>query len=319
MTKNYQTIKKKIFREFSQALAKKKIDWIVIGGLNEYPNKVGRDLDIVLKQKNKKNIVLNIFEMILKKNNIKNIFKKKNQFYGSIIFAYDDDLNYYELHICHNKILYGFLSLDVNFKKNIKKLDHFYINTNAYIFKNLLQVNKKIKNVISKDDKKNLPVFINLFFFLKKKKLNKILIYILVSFFVLLSNPLNFISNFNMWIKKKYKISSYKHSKIYQISKKNIEKKTIFLVKKNFTDFYRGIICINKKDIFYKLIFLKLYKKNIFLFNFLLFLRNLIYLDFKNSFKFIYFNQNISNKEIIKINNIKQKYIINKILKGINV
>ena len=122
--KNHNRIKLLIFNQFAKEMHKKKIQWIVIGGLNEFPDKIGRDMDIIIKDKKQKYIIQKIFINILKKFDIKNIIYK-NDFYGNLVIAFDKYYNYYELHICPNKIRSGFFSIEPNWdslKKNQKLL-----------------------------------------------------------------------------------------------------------------------------------------------------------------------------------------------------
>jgi len=51
---NNKKKKIKIFNELSTLLNKKNIKWVVVGGLNNYPLELGRDLDIIVKKKRSK-------------------------------------------------------------------------------------------------------------------------------------------------------------------------------------------------------------------------------------------------------------------------
>ena len=89
--KNHDITKLLLFNQFAKQIYKKKIKWIVIGGLNDFPNKIGRDMDIIIKDKKKIKVMQNTFINCLKKFNIKNIIFK-NDFYGNLTIAFDKQL-----------------------------------------------------------------------------------------------------------------------------------------------------------------------------------------------------------------------------------
>ena len=49
--KTHNKIKNLVFNLFAK-MREKNIKWVVIGGLNNYPNEIGRDMDIVIENKN---------------------------------------------------------------------------------------------------------------------------------------------------------------------------------------------------------------------------------------------------------------------------
>ena len=52
--KIFQDKKLLLFNDFAKKMFKKKnIKWVVVGGLDNFPNKIGRDVDIILKEKKK--------------------------------------------------------------------------------------------------------------------------------------------------------------------------------------------------------------------------------------------------------------------------
>lgn len=63
---NNKKKKIKIFNQLSTLLNKKNIKWVVVGGLNNYPLELGRDLDIIVKKKIK-NLFLKLLLKFLKK------------------------------------------------------------------------------------------------------------------------------------------------------------------------------------------------------------------------------------------------------------
>ena len=90
----YDKTKLLLFNQFAkQLLKKKKIKWIVVGGLDNFPNKIGRDLDIILKDRKYIKIVQNTFINCLKKFNIKNIILSMRYLIYSKIF-YKRYINY---------------------------------------------------------------------------------------------------------------------------------------------------------------------------------------------------------------------------------
>ena len=63
--KKNNILKFKLFNLFSKKIKKNKIKWVVVGGLNNYPRKLGRDMDVVIKDKSKINKVQSIFKSCL--------------------------------------------------------------------------------------------------------------------------------------------------------------------------------------------------------------------------------------------------------------
>ena len=84
-------LKFKLFNLFKKKMEKNKIVWVVVGGLNNYPKQLGRDMDVVIKDKNKINKVQSIFKSCLKDLNINHIMYKED-FYGNLIIAFLIDI-----------------------------------------------------------------------------------------------------------------------------------------------------------------------------------------------------------------------------------
>ena len=316
---NYNKKKISIFNLFAYEMHKKKIAWIVTGGLNDFPIKIGRDLDIIVKDydnhKNTKKIYINC----LKKFGIKKIVVKKS-FYGEIIFAYDSKLNYYELHLCKNKIRSGYFSIKPDWNK-LCKIGNFYIDPACYIFKNNLSTFKKVK--IYNYRKITKPKWLNFYLNDKiKKKKSKIIYLFNSSLIFLLSYPITFLLNIFEWFFNKIEKTNYVHSSYFLIKNKKEEKKILNLVKKYFsTSFYRGIICIDNllaHKIFSKILNNKINSKYFkFFYQLQLFLISLIFnLNFEKMC-FCYSLKNKNNLNLIKINYKNRENILDDVLIGI--
>ena len=129
-------------------LKKKRIKWIVVGGLDHFPNKIGRDVDIILKEKKYIKIVQKIFTDCLKKFKITNIILKNEKFFGDVLIAYDNNFNYYELDIKHYSLRSSFFSISPSWNKPLTKIGNFYIDSSCYSFKNYFSARKSNKKIL---------------------------------------------------------------------------------------------------------------------------------------------------------------------------
>lgn len=311
---NYAIKKINLFKKFSKLMAQKKIEWIVIGGLNNFPKQIGRDLDIILKDPKKINIVKKIYFRCLMDFKIKNIITKKD-YYGNLLIAFDNKFNYYELHICHNSVRSGFFSIDPNWRSLDKKKNYF-LDTNCYIFKNYFSANKKKINFL-KNNKIKKPLWLSLFLYFKFKEKINVLTFLLVSIIFILTHPYKFLINSINWFKNRISQMTYKHSNVFYIPNKTVAKKVIFLVKKYFLNNYFRNIRLFENCFFIKYIHIRLYKKN-FILDFLLFFKSLNRNFGNHQNSFCYTAQKPKKISYTIINNHNKKKIFNKILSGIN-
>ena len=273
--KNHNKIKLLIFNQFAKQMYKKKIKWIVVGGLNEFPSKLGRDMDIIIKDKKNIKVIQNTFISCLKKFNIKNIIFK-NDFYGNLTIAFDKQFNYYELHICPNKIRSGFFSILPNWGA-LKKIGNYYIDPTCYAFKNYFSAKKKNIEIIDYDKIKR-PYWFKLYFFYKHKNKNwNFFTFLIVSIFYIASNPITSFINLFQWVYVRILRMQYNHAQLYFIKNNKVKTQVLLYVKKYFTkSYFTGIKCIDE-SFFLKNIYFRFYtNKNKFMtlkfiFNFFLF------------------------------------------------
>jgi len=318
---NHNTIKHLIFDHFAKQMYKKKIKWIVIGGLNEFPDKLGRDMDIIIKDKKQKHIIQNIFVNCLKKFDIKNIIYK-NDFYGNLLIAFDKYFNYYELHICHNKIRSGFFSVEPNWN-SLKKIGNFYIDPSCYAFKNYFSAKTNVIKIINYDAI-NKPYWLKLYLLYKFKYKNwNFLTFLLVSIIYFTLNPILFFKNLFEWAYTRTLIMKYNHSQLYFLKNNKVKKNVLIYVNKYLTkSYFRGIKCVDE-SFFLKNIYFRFYaNKNKFMpFKFIL---NFFLFFISLRKKFTYekmcfcYTLNKPNKfkscNIVKLN---KNYILKSIISGI--
>jgi len=318
--KNHDKIKLLIFNEFAKKMQKKKIQWIVTGGLNNFPDKIGRDMDIIIKDNKKIKFIQNIFINCLKKFNIKNIIYK-NDFYGNLIIGFDKYFNYYELHICPNKIRSGFFSIQPKWD-NLKKIENYYIDPTCYAFKNYFSAKKNYIELINYK-KINKPYWFKLYLFYKLKNKNwNFLKFLIISIFYIVTNPIKSFINIFQWIKGKILLMQYNHSKLYLLENNKVKTQVLFYVKKYFTkNYFRGIKSIDE-SFFLKYIYFRLYKNNKFMFsksifNFFLFFislnKNFIY----EKMSFCYTLDKKNKIDVYRIKSTNKKQILLDIIEGI--
>ena len=263
--KYHDRIKLLIFNQFAKEMQKKKIQWIVIGGLNKFPGKIGRDMDIIIKDRKKIKVIQNTFINCLKKFNIKNIIFK-NDFYGNLIIGFDKYFNYYELHICPNKIRSGFFSIQPNWSA-LKKIENYYIDAACYAFKNYFSAKKNsIKLIDYKKIKK--PYWLKLYLLYKLKNKNwNFLSFLIVSILYIVSNPITSFINLFQWIYGKILLMKYNHSQLYFLKNNKVKTQVLMYVKKYFpNNYFRGIKCIDE-SFFLKNIYFRFYTNNKFMFS----------------------------------------------------
>jgi len=285
---NNKKKKIKIFNQLSTLLNKKNIKWVVVGGLNNYPLELGRDLDIIVKKKDQK-FISKAFIKILKKNNIHKFLRHDDRFYGSVIIAFDKFYNFYELHFYPQEVRSGFISLKCNFNDSIIYIENFRVNKKLYAFKNFISTYKT--NKIFNNSTIQSPFWLK--FFLK----NRNFFYLYLNFFF--RHPIKFFLNIFRWLKNKYNLVNYSHSNLFFVNL-NEEKKIIRLVKKCFLGYFKGIKKIDN-DKFYKF-YLKLkrdHNTNFFT-NFYLLVYYFIGNRFLEKFYFIY----TTNPNLLKKNRI---------------
>jgi len=312
---SHNKIKLKLFKNFSKLMKEKKVSWIVIGGLNDFPNKIGRDLDIIIKDQNKIKLVKKIFLNCLKKIGIKKIISKTD-YYGTLLIAFDGNFNYYELHICNNKIRSIFFSVKPNWKRLIR-YEYYFVDPICYIFKNYFSANNyNIKFLNYKLFKK--PLWLNVYLYYKFRGKIYFLNFFAVSLIYILTNPFNFLINIIEFFKNKILQMKYKHANIFYIPDNFIRKKVFFLVRKFYIKKYFIDIKDLNDDFFIKYIYFKKNKKNIIL-NLLLFFK-----IFKKSFlnsqnSFLYTSTKPKNISYELINTTNDKIILQKIASAINI
>ncbi len=315
-------LKFKLFNLFKKKMEKNKIVWVVVGGLNNYPKQLGRDMDVVIKDKNKINKVQSIFKSCLKDLNINHIMYKED-FYGNLIIAFDKYNNYYELHICPSRISSGFFSVEINWS-NLKPVGEYWINPESYIFKNYFSARKKNIKFLNKYNISK-PLWLKLFLYFKlNEKKRNLLFFTLISLICILSGPKVSFLNSVLWFKKKIIKMKYAHSKIFFFKNKKIEKKTIKIVRKYFLGtWFRDVKNINLDNFVYKNIFNKFQKKKDnkiinFISMVLLFFISLNKDFTKAQMSFCYINNKNTNFNLHEIKDDNEKRIFKSILDGIN-
>jgi len=321
--KNHDKIKLLIFNKFAKQMYKKKIKWIVIGGLNEFPDKIGRDMDIIVKDRKKIKVIQNIFINCLKKFNIKNIIFK-NDFYGNLIIAFDKYFNYYELHICHNKIRSGFFSIQPSWNA-LKKIDNYYIDPACYAFKNYFSAKKNSIELIDYKKIKK-PYWLKLYLLYKFKNKNwNFLSFLIVSIFYIASNPITSFINLFQWIYGRILLMKYNHSQLYFLKNNKVKTHVLMYVKKNFTNsYFRGINCIDK-SFFLKNIYFRFYTNNNkfmffkFIFDFFLFFISLSKRFTYEKMSFCYTLDRTNKFKTCNIETTEKNRILAGIIKGIKI
>ena len=245
--------KKKIFSNFAKIMNNKKINWCVVGGLEDFPNSIGRDLDIIIEKEMKHTLVINIFLSILKKNKITNIIIKKNQFYGHVVIGYDSNFNYLELHINPNIIRSLFFSITTNWKHKFIKIDNYLIDPVSYAFKNYFVANKKNENFYNFYRNKKLPYWLITFYKYKiKNKDYKInfFIFFYISILFMLKNPFYFVRNLSLFLVRRYQLIVYKHSHIFFLKNKTIKKHVLNFIEKNMINYFRDTMNVDINNIY---------------------------------------------------------------------
>jgi len=301
---------------------KKKIKWIAVGGLNEFPNKIGRDFDIIIKDKKYVKVVQNIFINSLKKFNIKNIILKNEKFYGDVVIAYDKHWNYYELHINHYKMRSGFFSILPNWYGALSKVGNFYINPTCYAFKNYFSA-KRDKVALIDYRKIKKPYWLKLYlnYKIKNKNLNFVS-FSIVSIIYIISNPITSFINQFQWINGKILIFKYNHAQIYFIKNKKVKTHVLKYVKKYFMTYFRGIKCVDK-NFFLRNMYFRSYKVNNkflpfkFIFNFCFFFRSLSKKYSSEKLNFLYTLNKINNFKTCDIRTTNKNQILSDIVAGI--
>ena len=319
--KTHNKIKNLVFNLFAKKMREKNIKWVVIGGLNNYPNEIGRDMDIVIENKNKVSQVIKIFKYCLKKYKIEKIVNK-NDFYGNIILAYDNNFNYYEIHICPKKLRTGFFSSEV-YWNNLKNVGLFKIDPITYSFKNYFSARKK-KVKILKPFNINDPVWLKIFLsFKKNNKGINFIEFIFVSFVFIITNPFTTILNLFEWFAKRIQQMNYIHSKVYYLSNNDLKKQTTQNVNQYFLkNWFRDIENIEKCS-FIKKLFLKIYgNKNKFIFSKFIFSIFFFFISLNKNFtkfqmSFLYTTKKDRKYDLVFIKNINKKKNANEIIEGL--
>lgn len=91
--------RKKIYEQFAANANQENIQWIVLHGIEGYPKKVGRDLDITCKTHSEENLLINIFENCLQNAKEAKWIIKPSPIWGKRILGINSDLDVAELHI----------------------------------------------------------------------------------------------------------------------------------------------------------------------------------------------------------------------------
>jgi hypothetical protein len=92
------SIRKKVYEEFASEANKSNVQWYVLHGIEGYPEKIGRDLDIFVKSKADFIKLIKIFENILIKHHFRWIIRP-NPIWGERVFGIDSNYNSVELHL----------------------------------------------------------------------------------------------------------------------------------------------------------------------------------------------------------------------------
>ena len=319
--KNHNRIKLLIFNQFAKEMHKKKIQWIVIGGLNEFPDKIGRDMDIIIKDKKQKCIIQKIFINILKEFDIKNIIYK-NDFYGNLVIAFDKYYNYYELHICPNKIRSGFFSIEPNWD-SLKKIRNYYIDPSCYAFKNYFSAKKNSIELIDYKKIKK-PYWLKLYLFYKLENKNwNFLTFIIVSVVYIILNPILSLINLLQWLPKRILQMKYNHSQLYFLKNDKVEKKVLIHVNQNLTkSYFKGVKCIDESFLLKKIYYNFYTGKNKFvpfklILDFFLFFISLSKKFTNDKMSFCYTLDKSNKFKTTNIEKLDKNYILKKIIGGI--
>jgi len=322
--KTFDKTKLLLFNQFAkQMLKKKKIKWIVVGGLDNFPNKIGRDLDIILKDKKYIKIVQNIFINCLKRLKIKNIILRNGKFYGDVLIAFDKHFNYYELDIKFYIMRSGIFSISPNWYGTLNKVGNFYIEPACFAFKNYFSA-RKINKIILNDYRKiKKPYWLKLYldYKIKNKNLNFVS-FSIVSIIYMITNPLTSFINLFKGINNKILTSKYNHAPIYFIKNKKEETYVLKYVKKYLRIYFWGIKCIDK-NFFLRNIYFRFYKVNNeswlskFIFSFCFFFRSLSKKHKTEKFYFFYTLKKVKNFKTYDIGTTNKNQILSDIVGGI--
>ena len=317
--------KKKIllFNNFAKEMSKKKIKWIVIGGLDNFPNKLGRDIDIILQERKNIKIVQKIFINCLIKLKIKSIILKNKKFYGDVVCAFDKDFNYYELDIKHPILRSSFFSIEPNWKKPLLKIGNFYTDPSSFAFKSYFSARKTNKKVLNNFRNIKNPYWLKFYmdYKIRNKNLN-FFSFSLISLFYIISNPTSSFINLFKGLYNKICTAKYEHAPMFFIKNKKIEKSVLKYVDEYLLTFFRGAKCIDN-SFFLRNIYFRFYiidNKAFFpkfIFNLFFFIRSF---NNKNKFEKFNFFYTLNKNNNIKTCNIYKKnknFILSNIIEGI--
>ena len=322
--KIFQDKKLLLFNDFAKKMFKKKnIKWVVVGGLDNLPNKIGRDVDIILKEKKNIKIIQKTFINCLKKFKITNIILKNEKFFGDVLIAFDDNFNYYELDIKPYSLRSSFFSISPNWNESFTKMGNFYIDSSCYAFKNYFSSRKRQKKVLSNFRNIKYPYWLKLYmdYKIKNKNLN-FFSFSLISLLYIITNPISSFINLFKGLNDKISFAKYEHAPIFFIKNKKIEKNVLKYIDEYLLTIFRGVKCIDK-SFFLRNIYFRFYKindKNFFskfIFNLFFFIRGF---NNKNKFEKLNFfytlnkNNNFKTCGIYKKN---KKFILSTIVNGI--
>lgn len=101
------SIRKKVYEEFAYEANKSDVQWYVLHGIEGYPEKAGRDLDIFVNSKADSIELIKIFENILIKYHFRWIIRP-NPIWGERVFGIDSNYHSVELHLI-NQVRSGIL------------------------------------------------------------------------------------------------------------------------------------------------------------------------------------------------------------------
>jgi len=319
MINSYDKKKILLFNNFAKAMSKKKIKWIVIGGLDNFPNKLGRDLDIILQERKNIKIVQKIFINCLIKLKIKSIILKNKKFYGDVVCAFDKDFNYYELDIKHPILRSSFFSIAPNWKKPLLKIGNFYTDPSSYAFKNYFSTRKNKKKKLNHLKNIEKPYWLKLYvdYYIKNKNFN-LLTFFFISVIYIFSNPVLLFVNLVKGLHTKIAYAKYEHAPIFFIKNKKIEKVVLKYVNQYLLVF-KGVKCI-ENNFYLRNAYSRFYKKNNenlpskFIFNLFFFIRSFIDRNKFEKMNFLYTLNKKNNFKTCHIDKPSKKFILTSII-----
>lgn len=140
-----------IYSNFAEKAKVERLKWVVLHGAEDYPKKIGRDLDILCGDKNEIANAAILFKLVAEENIDTKWIIFPNPFWGTRVLAVSSKYEVAELHIL-DKLNSGVISCSVDFD-SVDNSKIFPVDNNAFEFKAIvlpvLGSSKKVFNTVS--------------------------------------------------------------------------------------------------------------------------------------------------------------------------